>query len=117
MPQSLNWAYLVEESAGVCEFSPRSPESGNSDRTRYGLPRPAGASPALIALNDISTLDWIGFLLLELGRFLRALRGAYLKVCATKAKRYMAVLTTLLGEGWLGLSTDCWLAEACLEFR
>ena len=60
------------------------------------LPRPAGG-PALIALDHISTLDWIGFLLLELGCFLRALRAAFLKVCTTKATRYIAVLTTLLG--------------------
>ena len=81
------------------------------ERVTNGLPRPAG----VIALDDISTLDWIGFLLLEFGRFLRALWAAYLKVCATKATRYIAVLTMLLGEGdphypalhcWLGLSTD-----------
>lgn len=48
----------------------------------------------------MSTLDWIGFPLLELSRFLRALWAVCLKACATKSTRYTASdLTTLLGEG------------------
>lgn len=83
------------EDVGVCtELQPglRRTEDG------CGLDRAAGG-PALITLDDISTLDWIGFPLLEFGCFLGALRAACLKVCATKATRYTAGPTTLLGEG------------------
>ena len=53
------------------------------ERVHVCLDRAAG-SPALIILDDISTLDWIGFPLQELSRFLRALRAACLKVRAIK---------------------------------
>ena len=34
----------------------------------------------LVILDDIATLEWIGFSLLDVSRFARALRGACLKV-------------------------------------
>jgi len=51
------------------------------ERVQVCLDHAAGC-PALIILDDISTLDWIGFPLQELSRFLRALRAACLKVRA-----------------------------------
>jgi hypothetical protein len=60
------------------------------ERVQGCLDRAAGG-PALIIVDDISTLDWIGFPLLELNRFLRALRAACLKAKATLIIRHHIV--------------------------
>jgi hypothetical protein len=96
MPQNLNLAHHVE--VGSLEFVdvlPKvqpTPDRRESlriliERVQVCLDRAAGC-PALIILDDISTLDWIGFPLLELSRFLRVLRAACLKVRVIKSSRY-----------------------------
>ena len=93
MFQNLNLAHHVE--VGSLEFVDVLPELQPTpdrreslriliERVQACLDRAAGF-PALIILDDISTLDWIGFPLLELSRFLRALRAACLKVRTIKS--------------------------------
>ena len=90
MFQNLNLSHHVE--AGSLEFVDvlaliqPTPDQRQSlrllvERVQSCLDRAAGG-PALIIVDDISTLDWIGFPILELSRFLRALRAACLKVCS-----------------------------------
>ncbi|KIM40346.1 hypothetical protein M413DRAFT_446533 [Hebeloma cylindrosporum] len=95
---NLNLAHHVD--AGSLEFVDVLPEiQPTADRreslrilikrVQVCLDRAAG--PALIILDDISALDWIGFPLLDLSRFLRALRAACLKANATLIIRHHIV--------------------------
>ena len=97
MSQNLNLAHHVEvgslEFVDVLPEVQPTPERRESlriliERVQVCLNRAEGC-PALIILDDISTLNWIGFPLLELSRFLRALRAACLKVRAIKSSRYI----------------------------
>ena len=49
-------------------------------RVQEYLDHSAKDEPALIILDDITMLEWIGFPLLDVVRFFRALRSACLKV-------------------------------------
>ena len=49
-------------------------------RVQQFLDHSAKDEPALIILDDITMLEWIGFPLLDVVRFFRALRSACLKV-------------------------------------
>jgi len=42
--------------------------------------KPDGAGPTMVILDDITMLEWIGFPLLGITRFARALRAACMKV-------------------------------------
>jgi hypothetical protein len=97
MFQNLNLAHHFE--VGSLEFVDVLPEVQPTpdrreslriliERVEVCLDRAAGC-PALIILDDISTLDWIGFPLLELSRFLRALRATCLKVRTFEFSRYI----------------------------
>ncbi|KAF9482929.1 hypothetical protein BDN70DRAFT_852386 [Pholiota conissans] len=60
------------------------------DRVQAYLDRAQGGSP-LIILDDITTLEWIGFSAVEITRFSRALRSVCLKANATLLIRHHIV--------------------------
>jgi len=104
--QNLNLAHHVE--AGSLEFvdvlAEIQPTPDRRQNLRLLIERVQGCldraadGPALIIVDDISTLDWIGFPLLELSRFLRALRATCLKVRGIMSTN-VGSLTTSQGKG------------------
>ncbi|KAF8629693.1 hypothetical protein AX15_003331 [Amanita polypyramis BW_CC] len=69
--------------------------SSDSEKTSSGAgavePGSLGICSELVILDDISTLEWIGFSLLDIVRFVRALRAACIKANATFVIRHHRV--------------------------
>ncbi|KAF9455941.1 hypothetical protein BDZ94DRAFT_1285309 [Collybia nuda] len=64
-------------------------------------------APLLVILDDIATLEWIGFELLDITRFCRALRGMCLKANATLVIRHHLVTPDVPDDLFLHLLQIC----------